>query len=288
MAGREPIMHWRRQFHVLSLLSGFPCMTWAARETQFDAKYRHAGRNRRADSPHCLFKYTLHGEGAISIRDREYRTPVGSGFLCEVCDPDIVYYYPPDATEPWEFVWLSFVGETSFRMVRDLTARYGPVFRLPLWHGVIRRMLELERGAEAAELYLSEGAEPVMELLLALLHAQETSRPLSQDESIVRDALRVADARPGVTVKELARELGISREHLSRVFARCLLSTPQRYICRRRLLTACRLLKESRLDVADVARQSGYDDAASFARFFRREMRMSPGSFRRRGAMPAF
>ena len=67
--------------------------------------------------------------------------PPGTCFLKYVADPDVVYYYPEDATEPWRFLWVSFAGEGAKSTTLELVERHGPIFALPENHAVVSRLL---------------------------------------------------------------------------------------------------------------------------------------------------
>jgi len=81
-------------------------------------------------------------------------------------------------------------------------------------------------------------------------------------------------------------QLGISREHLSRVFKEQTAQTPYQYLQRQKMLEACRLLKETRLTQKEVAFRMGYNVPAHFTRAFTRIMRLTPSRFRAVGIMP--
>ncbi len=102
--------------------------------------YRHEGRYRQSES-HCLFKYTLAGEGCFRDARGEHRVPAGCGFLCEIPDPVTAYYYPPEARVPWEFVYVCFDGPAALAMVHELNARCGPIYPLSPESEIIGRLL---------------------------------------------------------------------------------------------------------------------------------------------------
>jgi AraC family transcriptional activator of pobA len=84
--------------------------------------------------------------------------------------------------------------------------------------------------------------------------------------------------------KQLAAALGVSPDHLSAILrARTGKSTVQ-HLQDRLLLEARRLLAHSRLDVAEIAYELGYQDVSYFGRVFRRREGVSPGAFRRQFA----
>ncbi|HEU0140312.1 MAG TPA: helix-turn-helix domain-containing protein [Bryobacteraceae bacterium] len=84
-----------------------------------------------------------------------------------------------------------------------------------------------------------------------------------------------------MTQSSLARALGISTGHLSRVFRQTTGDTFERYVMRRRVELARRLLLDPAHNVSTVARQCGFKDASYFARVFRRLVGSSPAEYSR-------
>lgn len=83
------------------------------------------------------------------------------------------------------------------------------------------------------------------------------------------------------TLETLASEVGVSRSRLAESFSRFVGQPPIQYLTRWRLQLAARMLAESSVKVAAVARDVGYESEASFSRAFRRLVGVSPAQWRR-------
>ncbi len=83
-------------------------------------------------------------------------------------------------------------------------------------------------------------------------------------------------------VAEVARQLGVSERHLSRLCREGAGAAPQEVIHAAVLREACRMLAYTRLQVAEVGLRLGFDDPAYFSRFFQRGMGVSPRVYRDR------
>ncbi len=280
---------WHSSYQTLRPLGSFPRLLTVASETIDTPAYRHEGRYRQGER-HCIFKVTLEGEGRYRDAAGEHRVPAGTGFLCEIRDAETAYYYPPDGTAPWTFVWVSFTGETAVAQVRELLARYGAIYALPLDGAAVGRILACRRDdGVPCEVTAAEGAAQVSELLLALAAAGEPDRDEpTAAEALVRRARVAAEANVErcLNAGDLARMVGVSREHLSRAFAEVLGVSPYRYLQRERMLLACHLLKEAGCSVKETAARLGYDAPAHFSRAFKRAIGIPPGRFRRVGTVP--
>lgn len=81
-------------------------------------------------------------------------------------------------------------------------------------------------------------------------------------------------------IKDVAAELRLSPNHLTKLFRRTLGMTPLSYLQNRRLALAEELLCQSEFTIREIAFSCGYNDANYFARFFRSKHGISPSEFR--------
>lgn len=84
-----------------------------------------------------------------------------------------------------------------------------------------------------------------------------------------------------VSLEALAREAGLSRFHLLRLFKAAHGETPFRRLTRLRMEQARALLNKGSETVTQIALQCGYDNPSHFASAFRREVGVSPTAYRR-------
>lgn len=277
------------QFQTAQPMAAFPQLLYICAERIADPSYRYEGRFRKSEG-HCLFKFTLAGEGRFRSGKKTYRLPAGRGFLCEVNDPATAYYYPEDGREPWEFVYLCFAGPAGISMTREFARKYGHVFQLPPETGYIPEIMAWQRyDRRAVRIMPAEGARIVAGLFAVL--AQGRAGADKKDEAgfvLAREAQRLIqkNLQQFCNVKLLSARLGVSREHLSRVFRKETGQAPYRYIQRQKMLAACRLLKETRLTQKEIAFKMGYNVPAHFTRAFRRVMHLPPRRFRAVGMIP--
>ena len=82
------------------------------------------------------------------------------------------------------------------------------------------------------------------------------------------------------SIADYALEVGVSAPHLTRVCRRILGQAPNALIRQRRLLEAKRLLEYTKLSISEVAHRSGFRDPAFFSRTFKKEVGISPQSYR--------
>ena len=96
-----------------------------------------------------------------------------------------------------------------------------------------------------------------------------------------RDAMdrSYADA---MDVEALARSVHLSRAHFIRSFRETFGETPHRYLQRRRLERAMRLLRETDLPVTEICLDVGFTSLGTFSRTFGEIVGTSPRAYRER------
>jgi AraC family transcriptional regulator len=117
--------------------------------------------------------------------------------------------------------------------------------------------------------------------------ARSTRAPTRQDERRVTHALRLIEVRaedlePGLSMTELASEVGMSPFHFLRVFRQIVGMTPYQFILHTRLHRAAVRLRRSCAAVSSIALEAGFGDLSTFNRRFRRVMGRSPSAYRAR------
>ena len=97
-------------------------------------------------------------------------------------------------------------------------------------------------------------------------------------------ALEFMDAHLGsdMSMDQVSGHVGISPQHLSRLFREEMETSFTKYLTEHRIERACRLLDDTPLGIAEVADRCGYTDANYFAKVFRKYRGVSPGDYRRR------
>jgi len=86
-------------------------------------------------------------------------------------------------------------------------------------------------------------------------------------------------------LKEVARSLKVSAEHLSRLFHKSTGLRFREYLAETRIETACRALENSDRLVADIAHDSGFATLSRFNRCFKEHRSMTPREWRKQQGM---
>lgn len=262
-----------------------PRVLTMAGERQCSASYRHEGRMRGGETQYLL-KYTLEGEGAISDADGEHLVPKGSALLCRVSDPEIVYYYRPRETREWRFVYVTFSGEAASSWASSLISRHGHVYEFPESSDIVHRIMAFSRSVQKQCLVEPDWSAEFVSMLLVTLERSKCGLDRGSPASgLVRRAQELVSQNidRAMNVMDLAGMLGVSREHLTRVFKSYYGSSPYDYILAERMKYAGYLIRHSSQSIKEIAGGLGFDSAAHFARTFKRLMKETPVQFRLHG-----
>lgn len=288
---------WHVQVRTIRPLSGFMRTGTVGYEIKRAPDYRFEGRFRQGEG-HAFFQYTFAGRGIFCYDGIESDVAAGSGFLVRAADSRHAYYYPPAETTPWIFIWISFYGDAALQLVDDLTARHGFLFDLPPDSQLLAPFLAFRNSSGLRvntegdflpiELEPYTSAQLASDLLLGLgdtcggHQAEEPHALLAHKaQRLIREQLAQE-----LNASQLAEGLGVSREHLARVFREQTGMSPYAYIARQKILRACRYLKESELSQKEIAARLGFSTLEAFSRSFRRIMKLSPGRYRLHGVTP--
>ena len=161
-----------------------------------------------------------------------------------------------------------------------------PAFRDPIvTHALAGLVRAIKSGAP--DLYAATTAHY---LAVHLLARHTPGRGLDADERAVgpitdQRLARVveymsAHVHESLTLECLAREAAISKFHFARLFRAATGETPHAFLVRLRMQAARQMLRDTNLNVTEVAAAVGYTDAAHFTRVFARAGGRSPSAYR--------
>jgi AraC family transcriptional regulator len=144
---------------------------------------------------------------------------------------------------------------------------------------VALRMFEEFRGGDALSEMVLEGLG--LELFARAARELDSSRRGRPPAwfATALDLIRDRCCEP-LTIREIAREVGVHPYHLARVSRRFVGKTPGEVLRDCRIEKAARLLSQTTTPIGTVAVTCGYADQSQFTRSFRRAVGMSPGAYR--------
>jgi LacI family transcriptional regulator len=144
-------------------------------------------------------------------------------------------------------------------------------------------------GAEMLARLMAEGNTDFQSVLVKPLGvlARQSTDVLAIDDRFIAAALKHIreHACDGLDVEDILKVVPLSRSVLERRFSKILGSSPKGEILRIRLDRVCRLLAESDLSLAEVARKAGFEHPEYMNRLFKGKMGITPGEFRKQAGV---
>jgi AraC-like DNA-binding protein len=138
------------------------------------------------------------------------------------------------------------------------------------------------------------GADAVVNGLVRVLFVQMMRAHIEQTQAPTGLLAALADRQIGEALQQmhkspqqrwsletLARRVGMSRSAFASRFHQLAGETPMQYLTHWRMRKACELLRETRLGMADIAEQAGYQSEAAFGKAFKKSIGTSPGAYRK-------
>lgn len=83
-----------------------------------------------------------------------------------------------------------------------------------------------------------------------------------------------------IKLADLAQLIGVSQFHFSRLFKRYMGISPHQYLLQQRLERAKQLLKNTKLAIADIALECGFNSQSHLGKYFQKLTGMTPGNYR--------
>lgn len=181
--------------------------------------------------------------------------------------------YQPDLAFYWIHFHLRPRGRgASFRLAQLFTPKY-PDRLFEIFHRLM--------GVQDSETFLQEEADLLLTLLLT--EATQTGVPasVSPSSTVTRAQTFISENfHRSIGAGDVARALQLNPDYLGRIFQRTHAHTLTEAIHRRRMREARSLLRESSLNVEQVAGASGFSDPRYFRRIFTRHQGISPRRYR--------
>lgn len=252
---------------------------YAGHEQRKTASYVWNNRERDPEPVICVVQRTRSGRGFIEVDGCVQDVPAGHAMLFAHGD-DSSYGYPPDGDAPYELDFVALTGEGLRPLFRSLQRELGAVIPMPENREASRRLDDLVSRfyRQVPENRFNESAR--------VYHFLMACAVLSSDENRFADPVRrareyaLSHYTQAFSQEDLAREVGLSREHLARRFKAAYGQSPGRFCAELRLNRAKDLLQASHAGIEQIALQCGYLDANTFSRAFKAKFGNSPTHFR--------
>lgn len=221
------------------------------------------------------FLFVIRGEYEATVKDRK--------LLCTTSD---ILYYPAGTTHRdhfctsnGRFLTISLNHETHEKWLKDIRfLDYSLNFEdreiISLGKRICR---ELRSPDEMSPLVLEGMSNELMVYTARSL--DKFGKPpvwLKTASELIKDC-----CMQGITINQIAAEVGVHPLHLARTFRRFYNCSPGEYLRKSRIEFASNLLIYSNKTLVEIALFSGFSDQSQFSRSFKQHTGITPADFRR-------
>lgn len=233
----------------------------------------------------------LHTAGAPSVPVRAHNS------WNQRSHPGLLTIVPPGTPITWNVRGEvhSFSVHLDSRLFETLTENPGrsPAQQIRFCCGVSEPFLsssireladELNHPSQKDSLY-ADAICDVIAMRLMRDRVADHCGPVRLGRAHLRKTLDLLESRleGGISLDELARNVGLSRSYFATAFRDTVGMAPHRYLVQRRLERAQELLRAGGASLAEIAIHCGFSSQAHFTHLFRRAFGVTPLRYRRGG-----
>ena len=192
--------------------------------------------------------------------------------------------YPPNMPQKYiDFVetnriWVHFTGYNIEEILKDAHLDYG-VYSVA--HSPIIQKLLLQLIAEYNQIKTVSSANGLLLYILYMLGKQTNNANSTNDYLQNAVTYITANYNTEIHIKELADACNLSQSHFMYLFKEEIGMTPLAYQQTLRIKDTMSALISTKLNIAEIAAQVGYQDPLYFSRVFKKLVGVSPREYRK-------
>lgn len=227
-----------------------------------------------------LLLYTYDGSGELLYRGQRYTLKKGDGFLIN-CEEE---HYYATIGQRWLHSDLHFHGGQSPFFYKENFSQKSPIFHYAtqeIFQNQLEKMLRIHNSSSIDRDF--RFSFELERLLFSVLkcHA-EIEAPQKIPDSIRHLQRYIEDHFvQDISLDHMAEVAGVSKYHLCRQFKKHIGLSPKEYVLYLRVIQAKFLLQSTAIPSYKIGNIVGFQNEANFIQYFKREVGMTPGAFRK-------
>lgn len=237
---------------------------------------------------HFLFHYVISGTGTLIAENSKkesisYSIKSGQGFMIF---PNQICTYIADAQQPWEYVWIEFVGLRA----KETVELSGLCVNSPVYKAKYKdvaqtmkdEMLYIINHKDDSPFHLIGHLYLFIDSFVKSSTITQISKSNNLRDFYIKEALSFIEQnfQNDITVEEIAACCGLNRSYFGKIFHEVLGKSPQEFLISYRMTKATELLKLTSLSIAEVGSAVGYSNQLHFSRAFKKIYGISPRQWR--------
>ena len=199
--------------------------------------------------------------------------PPRQGYTYRLCKPERMVY-----------LWIHFTGSACEERLLELGLEMGRVYHPIHGEELEEEVAALHRLLISRPSFYEQESNARLELLLARIARYVQPPEIHISLERLQRSLDFLQRHYGekITLEQLAGMEYLSVSRYAALFHQLMGRSPQQHLIDLRLSNARQLLWETNLNIGEVARRVGYEDALYFSRLFKRYVGQSPRDFRKK------
>lgn len=233
------------------------------------------------------FHFILSGEGYLINGQETHKLSNDDVFYIPPKSADDykkIYYYP-DKNNPWEYIWVNFVGEdvskllkiTNFTEENNFYSIQTPIFLRQQW----TEMINIARNSTKRS--VSFFLPFVMKFFAEIAEERKlVNKAATKKEKTVKEIISFIEKNylnQDFSISKIADNFYYSVSYISRIFREITTISPIEYVLKLRMSYAKDLLRLNKYSVSETAYIVGYNSPFYFSKEFKKYYGVPPSRF---------
>ena len=209
---------------------------------------------------------------------REYKVEKGDVYILP--KGSFHRYYTDDS---WDKIWFNIDGTLVSNLLYSYGLQNTVVFKNFNNKQAFDDLYELTTSDKAVKEIMLTGAikfHSIIQSLYDLRQKDISNVKVSTIKKMLDSHLYEKD----ISLKDIAKEIGMSQAQIISIFKSTFNMTPYQYFAKKRIEIACDLLLNSNMHIKEIAEMLNYADQPYFSNTFKKTMGLSPEKYRKMNA----
>ncbi len=164
---------------------------------------------------------------------------------------------------------------------RQIASRYNKAILIPQQQGTL--FVDVAQRMQAEEQAADIGHQMHAAVHLAMSHIAQDFADITAQPNVLQQIMTFieADLQADLRVPTLAQQFHCSPKHITNLFNEHLQITPAAFVRERRIVQACKLLRETEDSIEHIAEACGFANRAYMSRVMQQQVHIAPAAYRK-------